>query len=461
MYDVTEFVEQHPGGLDKIMLAAGSSLEPFWSVYQQHAQETVKQILEQYRIGQLAQDGARAAAVPVADAYAQEPGRLGALRIVSAKPFNAETPLVLLAASYLTPNDLFFVRNHLPVPTVDPRSYRLHISGEGVRERSYTLEELKQKFRRHSIDATLQCSGNRRSELAVVKPIKGLEWQQGAIGNARWSGVLLRDVLSDAGFDAATATATTGQNSADGHVPVRHVQFEGLDQDVTGMRYGASIPVEKVLSPAGDVLLAFEMNGQELPRDHGYPVRVVVPGHTGARSVKWLSRVVLSDKESPSHWQQKDYKSFNPSVDWDNVDWTSAPAIQESPVQSAICEPAPGATISVSKQAPSIPVRGFAFAGGGRAIQRVDVSADGGKTWQAATLVPPQQKMYQTWAWTLWSAEVALPAAPAGDAPQKVELVARAVDSACNVQPSDAASLWNLRGVMNNVWHRVTVNAVA
>jgi sulfite oxidase len=125
--------------------------------------------------------------------------------------------------------------------------------------------------------------------------------------------------------------------------------------------------------------MPFKPKGEPIPRDHGYPIRAVVPGIVGARNVKWLGKIHLSESESPSHWQQNDYKGFCPSVDWHNVDFKTAPAIQELPVNSAITEPAEGAIIPADAKAVSM--KGFAWSGGGRGIVRVDVSADGGQTW--------------------------------------------------------------------------------
>ncbi len=239
---------------------------------------------------------------------------------------------VLIQSYIVTPNELFFVRNHLPVPKVDEATYLLEITGDNLRVPiRLSLHDLKTKFKQETVMATIQCAGNRRNEMNKVKEVKGGFWELGAISNAIWTGVKLRDVLLYAGVNP---------DSPD----IKHVQFVGLDKDFD-KSYGASIPVEKVLNPVGDVLLAFEMNGQVLPIDHGYPVRVIVPGVVGARNVKWLNKIHVSKEESPSHWQQKDYKGFSPNVDWHNVDWNSAPAIQEYPVQSAICTPKDGSKL--------------------------------------------------------------------------------------------------------------------
>ena len=153
------------------------------------------------------------------------------------------------------------------------------------------------------------------------------------------------------------------------------LQFEGMDYDPSGIPYGPSIPICKALDPKSDVLLAYEMNGEPIPLDHGFPVRVIVPGVVGARNVKWLGnlfsffwllwinfpwkisfkqrnfcsgKIIISKEESPSQWQRGDYKGFSPSITWDNVDFSKAPAIQEMPVTSAICIPEPGEKVKVN-----------------------------------------------------------------------------------------------------------------
>ncbi|XP_032939164.1 sulfite oxidase, mitochondrial isoform X2 [Catharus ustulatus] len=435
VFDVTDFVELHPGGPDKILLAAGGALEPFWALYAVHSQPHVLELLRDYKVGELSPEDAAKPTGDTEDPFAGDPPRHPALRVNSLKPFNAEPPPELLTQSFLTPNELFFTRNHLPVPSVEPGSYRLRVEGPGGRGLSLSLAELRQRFPKHEVTATLQCAGNRRSEMSRVRPVKGLAWDIGAISTARWGGARLRDVLLAAGLGDKTGE--------DGEW---HVCFEGLDVDASGTPYGASIPLKRALSADAEVLLAYEMNGQELPRDHGFPVRVLVPGVVGARSVKWLRSVVVSPSESPSHWQQNDYKGFCPSVDWDSVDFSSAPAIQELPVQSAITEPRPGAAVPAGE----ITVKGYAWSGGGREVVRVDVSLDGGRSWRVAEL-GPRPARGRGWAWALW--ELRAPVA----AGTRLDIVCKAVDSSYNVQPDSVAPIWNLRGVLSNAWHRVPV----
>lgn len=269
----------------------------------------------------------------------------------------------------------------------------------------------------------------------------------------------LRDLLEHAGLRAEIVEERN----------VKHVQFEGLDQDGQGQHYGASIPVEKAISRQGEVLVAFEMNDEPLPRDHGFPLRVIVPGVVGARNVKWLSKIIASSEESPSFWQQQDYKVYSPSVDWNDLAGSStikSKAIQDLPVQSGICEPTNGAVFG--REDDTLFVRGYAWSGGGRAIERVDVTIDGGQTWHPTSLVQDKKQTegsYQrSWAWTLWEASVPVPESllvqleSQGSSAVPLEIAARAVDSACNSQPERDSSVWNMRGLSNNSWHRVHVS---
>nr|XP_014278403.1 sulfite oxidase isoform X2 [Halyomorpha halys] len=437
VYDISEFVDKHPGG-DKIMMAAGGSVEPFWMIYGVHKNPDVFSMLEKYRIGNLDSMEVEGKVENVLDPYSNDPIRHPALRPCSSKPYNAEPPPDLLVDSFITPQEIFYVRNHLPVPEVDLESYELEISGVGIKDKTFSMENLK-NLPKHSITASIQCAGNRRSEMSKIKAVKGLEWGPAVIGNAVWSGVRLCDLLAALGVT--------------GNVEGKHVQFEGLDYDPSGSYYGSSIPLYKALDKRGDVLLAYEMNGQPLSRDHGFPLRVVVPGVVGARNVKWLSKIIISEEESTSHWQQNDYKGFCPSVDWDTVDFSKAPAIQELPVISAICNPLPGQNVYLNDDG-KLSVKGYAWSGGGRKVVRVDVTVDEGKTWTVAEFSDQGEAEHSRhWSWTLWQAEISAP--PGSDS---VEIWAKAVDSSYNTQPESFSNIWNLRGVLGNAYHRVKVN---
>lgn len=229
--------------------------------------------------------------------------------------------------------------------------------------------------------------------------------------------------------------------------------------DPMSTHYAASIPLFKAMDPRGDVILAYEMNGEPLSRDHGYPVRAICPGIVGARNVKWLGRIVISESESDSHWQQNDYKGFSPSTDWDTVDFSKSPAIQNMPVTSAICQPVPNEKTAVDDNG-NLTVKGYAWSGGGNKIVRVDVTADGGKSWHVAKLKHDAKQDKDSsnlngrnWAWALWTVDI-----PIADDAQQVEIWSKAVDSNYNVQPEQFSNIWNLRGVLSNAYSRINVN---
>ncbi|KAH6559902.1 hypothetical protein BASA50_008991 [Batrachochytrium salamandrivorans] len=452
VYDVSKFVEIHPGG-ERILLAAGHAIDPFWAVFSVHSTPETRELLESYRIGDLiprADDptpiDTKSASEGIESLFSNEPERHPSLQVRSGRPHNAEAHPDSLA-TFITPNELFFVRNHLPVPAVDAETYRLELEGPGIPDGfSLSLDDLRTKFPITSVTVTMQCAGNRRKEMHDVRPVKGLQWQGGAISNTVWTGVRLRDVLSSAGYNLPDFTEPG--YAAD----ISHVHLDGVEG------YGASIPIEKAVDARGDVILAFEMNGVPIPRDHGFPVRAVVPGHVAARSVKWVGKITLADDESQSHWQQHDYKGFSPSSTLETSDYSKSVSIQELPVQSAILYPKTGDDVVIDDHG-DVVVKGYAFSGGGRHIYRVDVSADNGVTWRDAELVRALDQPYgRQWAWTQWEAR--LPAAWVAERAKegKVTFVCKAIDSSYNSQPETFESIYNARGVLVGAWSRVQAN---
>jgi sulfite oxidase len=213
------------------------------------------------------------------------------------EPFNAETDRAALLDS-VTATNAFYVRGHGPVPDIDPSVWRLRVDGLVERELSLSLETLQEAFVARTLTATLQCAGNRRAGLIAVRDIPGeAPWGPGATGTASWTGVALADVLALAGpLDAAA-----------------HAGFEGADTSAEAkppQRFGGSIPLDKASRP--EVLLAWEMNGEPLPPIHGAPVRVVVPGYIGARSVKWLNRIELRTEPWSGYFQDVVYRLLSP-----------------------------------------------------------------------------------------------------------------------------------------------------
>jgi sulfite oxidase len=216
------------------------------------------------------------------------------LRVLTESPLNAEAPLSELIGDYLTPNESFYVRTNGNVPSGHDDDHEISFEGLLDRPGKITLLELRRKFGEEERNAVLMCAGNRRTEMGQIKKVSGTPWTTGAIGNATWRGVDLGRVLSSLGI----------QREA------KHVWFESIDRckmkSGGETSFGASIPIAKAME--GTTLLAQSMNGLPLTRDHGSPVRAIVPGYIGARSVKWLGRVVVSDKPSPNHYVAENYK---------------------------------------------------------------------------------------------------------------------------------------------------------
>jgi len=346
------------------------------------------------------------------------------------QPFNVEPPLNLLRESFVTPKELFYVRNHGSLPEVDPDNYRLTVSGLVEQALELSLQQIKNEFPKETVMVALNCAGNRREDLMKVVPIPGeIPWYAGAIGNAWWGGVPLREILQAAGVKEEA----------------RHVAFEGLDEVEEGEspNFGGSIPLKKAMSP--DVLLAYEMNDQPLSSEHGFPLRVVVGGYIGARSVKWLSEISLQDAPSSNFFQGKSYRLFPPYVREEPADFSKGLMLGEISVNAAICRPMEGEALPAG----SVLVQGYAIAGGERTIERVDLSTDEGRTWVEANLLEDGEG--HPWAWRFWEAELQF-------GPGQHQIVVRALDSAADTQPADPGSLWNFKGYVNNAWHKVKVN---
>jgi sulfite oxidase len=442
VYDVTGFIARHPGGEQKILLGAGGPIDAFWRLYGQHLNlPHISHMMEEMRIGNV--DAGDYEAHMSKHVTADDPYKVDAsidrhpgLVFITERPANAEVPASLLCDSFLTPNELFFVRHHFPVPSpTEPGADQVSFGSLG----NLTVSDLREKFPQHSVVATIQCTGNRRTGFASVPDtpgkVKGLTWTVGAISNAEWRGPRLRDVINHMYPSGVPQDA-------------KHVCFVGRDNDGAGQHYGVSIQLDRAMDERSDVILALEMNGQPLPLDHGAPIRVIVPGTAGCRSVKWLKSIELSPTESTAFWQKEDYKSFSPSQGWEGLDFSTAPAVMSTPVQSAICD------VTISDDNKYAVLKGYSYSGGGLAIIRVDVSADGGKTWTPAMELEGEHEdvtqlpYRRTYSWTLWKAVIDLPST------ENVEFVVKAVDEGYNSQPETPNSVWNVRGILNNSWHR-------
>jgi sulfite oxidase len=330
----------------------------------------------------------------------------------------------------VTPAELFYVRNHGTVPDIDGAAYRLSIEGEVEAPGLLSIDDLRRSFEKISLMAVLQCAGNRRCDMSAIAPIPGeVEWGAQAIGNAVWAGVRLRDVLM----------------SVRPRKGARHIAFMGADEiDKAGKRigFGASVSVEKAMRP--ETILAYEMNGVPLEAIHGFPLRAVVPGYVGARSVKWLTTITAQHDASDNFYQAKSYKTFPPDVTSKDAVWEKGTTLEDVAINSVVCRPTAGERVTAG----SVRISGYAVGAGGSAIARVEASGDGGASWILADLVGKSEP----WRWNLWQARVELGVGTH-------ELVVRARDVDGNTQPEKGDSIWNFKGYMWNAWHRVRVVA--
>lgn len=319
-----------------------------------------------------------------------------------AEPLNLEMPFSSLE-QFVTPNESFYVRCHFPIPQIEVEKWRLKVEGAVDRPLVLTLAELR-ALPQHTIMATMECAGNGRSFLQPR--VKGVEWDLGAVGNANWSGVLLRDVLEKAGVrDDALEVILEGADKGEIKEPPR---------PVGEIHYARSLPLAKARE---DVLLALESNDEPLSPGHGFPLRAVVPGWFGMASVKWLERIVVSATPFQGYYQSIDYTY------WARRDGlpTLLP-LSEMQVKAQIARPAMNEKVPAGK---TYRIHGAAWAGESE-VAEVEVSTDGGATWAAAKLADKAAKN----AWRFWEFAWETPAKPT-----QCTLIARATDTNGVMQP--------------------------
>lgn len=320
-------------------------------------------------------------------------------KVVTADPENSETPLESVRG-WVTPNRLFFVRNHFEVPALDPASWRLRVEGCVERPVVWTWEELTALPER-TVFATVECAGNGRSFLHP--PAHGVQWGAGAIGHAEWTGVPLRLVLEKAGVEPTAL----------------EVLVEGSDRGTEAdhpeeMYFGRSLPLAKALHP--DTLLALRMNGEPLEPAHGYPVRLFVPGWYGVASVKWVRRIAVLDRHFQGYFQTTKY-----TVRRQTPKGLETLVVGPMAVKSEILRPRPCEVLGLGTNR----VFGVAWAGED-AVAQVELSTDGGKNWNDAQRIGPSAP----YSWSLW--EYLWEVAESGE----YDLVARATSASGQVQPT-------------------------
>ncbi len=365
-----------------------------------------------------------------ADAFAQqaEAAASGPLTVRVTRPFDAETP-VREFASWLTPNERFFVRSHFgppPAEALQPDAWRLAVKGLVKEGLSLTLKDLQQ-FEPVSLTAVLQCSGNGRAHHRPKVP--GVQWERGAVGNAQWTGVRLRDVLERAGVKPQGL----------------HVQMQGADRPAlpTVPLFTRSIPLAKALHP--DTLLAYEMNGRPLPLLHGAPLRVITPGWMAESCMKWLTEVTVRAEEAPGYYMQQAYRMPETSIQpGSGLPGSVMVPVEQMPVKSLIAAPGEGDTLKTGP----VTIQGVAWAGESP-VAKVEVSCDDGTTWELARLLGEEQPYaWRHWQY-VWHAKKVGPAA----------IVCRATDAGGDQQPP--TSPWNPGGFLWSGWDRLTVMVAA
>lgn len=319
------------------------------------------------------------------------------------EPKNLEAPFDQID-SYLTPSELFYIRSHFPVPALDRVSYQLRIDGAVRRPFALSYDELR-SMPSESRVATLECAGN--SRVFLVPQVQGAQWELGAVSNAEWTGVPLRALLERAGL--AEDACEIVLEGADRGIPKEEPTPPGP------ISYAWSVPRAKAVQP--EVLIAYQMNGRDLPRDHGFPVRAIVPGHYGMASVKWLTSIHAVREPFRGYWNTSDY-AYWASMDGKPV----RSALGEMQIKSEIARPRVYETLAPNQV---YRVRGAAWAGE-TDVAQIAVSTDGGRTWAEAGFLDPVRRH----AWRRWQFDWLTPKEPG-----QYTLLARATDAAGVIQP--------------------------
>jgi DMSO/TMAO reductase YedYZ molybdopterin-dependent catalytic subunit len=364
---------------------------------------------------------AAASALPVRPAVTPVAVRKRDMIVRSARPEDLEMPLDGFR-DLITPAERFFVRSHHYVPAIDIESWRLNIDGEVQNSAALSFAEL-QRLPRAEMTSVLECAGNGRGLFDPTVP--GIQWEYGAVGNAKWAGFRLRDVLQRAGLKPGA----------------QHILFSGADAPPGTMpKFERTIPVEKALD--SNTLLVYDMNGVALPVQHGFPLRLVVPGWAGDSWVKWVTHIRVLDRNFDGFFMKTAYRHpESPVPPGTAVDPAKMVPVTNLAVKSVIHTPLPGAEVRAG-----VPLQIAGVAWGSR-LTTVDVSVDGGKSWSAAALGDaPGEFSWKPWFYTA--------AAPS---PGKYTLMARARDAAGQEQPVEQP--WNPSGYLWNTVQRIEVTA--
>ena len=325
------------------------------------------------------------------------------LTIRQKEPKNLEAPFDRID-SYLTPTELFYIRSHFPIPALDPASYQLRIDGAVRRPFTLSYDELRSMPSETRV-ATLECAGN--SRVFLVPQVRGAQWELGAVSNAEWTGVPLRALLERAGLEEDACEIVL--EGADRGTPAE----EPIPPEPISYAWG--VPRAKAIRP--EVLIAYQMNGRDLPRDHGFPVRAIVPGHYGMASVKWLTGIHVVREPFHGYWLTSDYAY------WASMDGRPVRRpLGEMQLKSEIARPRVYETLAPNQ---IYTVSGAAWTGE-TDVTEIAVSTDGGRTWAQAEFLDPVRRH----GWRRWKLDWLTPKEPG-----QYTLLARAKDADGRIQP--------------------------
>eukprot|EP01038_Epipyxis_sp_PR26KG_P005180 gene5180-7207_t len=372
------------------------------------------------------------------------------VRLTGRHPFNCEASLqTLMSKGFITPTSLHYVRNHGATPKIDWEKHIIRIGGIAPNPIEVTMDDLI-KLPRHSVAATLVCCGNRRKEQNMIKQTIGFNWGAAGVSTGVWTGVRLSEVLKLAGV-ADLISFPPGL-----FVRMASLHQHGGDKLPNGV-YGTSVTLEKALDPSQDIILAFMYNGRLLSPDHGYPVRMIVPGFIGGRMVKWVTNIDLQAIESQDYYHFYDNKVLPPFVDEQlakSEDWWHKQEYicNDLNINSAISSPYHDEELYLNR-GQKYTLRGYAYNGGGHPISRVEISTDSGATWTIAQLsnFEKPNRFGKFWCWKLWEFDILHDTLGSIN-----EIVLRAWDDSNNTQPEKPT--WNVMGMLNNPWFRVKVH---
>ena len=369
--------------------------------------------------------------LPLAFRVAEGPlsGKNPDMIVLNDRPWNVEMPPHALDQDVTTFPDMFVRNNGLMPEGIDAQGWTLTVGGEAVKvQKVYPLQELKKKFKAYTYQLVLECGGNGRA--GFYPPASGNQWQEGAVSCAAWTGARLRDVLDDVGIR---------ENAV-------YIGYYGVDRHLSGdaqqVVISRGVPLAKAQQE--ETLLAWAMNGEDIPMAHGYPLRLVCGGWPASASGKWINSIVVRDQvhDGPKMGGDSYRVPTHPVAPGEEVPEEDFKIIESMPVKSLITYPASGAMFSQSTE---LTVRGHTWAGE-RSVQRVEVSTDFGATWQTAHVQPPPNRL----AWQTWTTSLRFPQTG------YYEVWARATDSEGVSQPMVIPG-WNPKGYLNNACHRIAV----